>query len=362
MMAAISDLGDLQDIIVQQFQHQVSLINDEYNLKRKGQQDVIAGLQKQRQETQQLFAEHMAGLQAQLALARTYSTTASQLQGTIDSLTTGPGSALSGAERFSLLQSRASALRAELQGASLSARPALMGELSGVLQTMLGVGIFQKPSPQHAELFNNIVAEIEQLRDDAQLEADRAISIERQMLDAELAMQASLREIDNRIAHETHVMEALSAQEQAAIDALRDATVHVIADLKMQQIEIGRIANLKLKEAEQALVKELEELGLPTDMDLATVTVLGDLEKTISSLNGILPTLTTGAGANYTTGTSGMSNYTVNFSGMQVSSAASTGSVEADAQTLGRGIARVILEEYRTGALGREIRADMERH
>ena len=424
MMTAVENLGKLQDIMVAQFQERErqiratlqntirgiqetskqnqELIKEEYNLKRAAQQEVIDGLNTERSAQQELFQERLNNLQTDLQIAQAFQQTANSLRSTVESMVTGAASPLSAQERFGFLESRAAALRGQLQSATLANRPQIMSDLSGVLQSMLGVGIFQRPSPEHAELFNNIVTEIEALQEEARIVGETSASIEQQILTVQTEQKDVLAHIENRIAQETAVLQSISEDEQRAlqeetdrmeaaihaatasaeqqIDALRQATIAAITDLQNQQIEIGRLARIKLAEAEQAIVDELEALGLPTDRDLALITTLGDLNATIEALDktlkGIRPaargfTGTVHRPTLFLAGENGAEHVQISprgsggrgvvfdLSGMNINTNGSSGS---EATAIGKGLARVLLEEYRNGPLGREIRADMERH
>jgi len=358
MMAAIDDLGRLQDLLVEQFQMHAEQIRAEYALKRENQQRVINNLRDERSETEKLYQVQIEGLRERLAIAKAYEQQADALQSTLTQLMTGGTSPLSGQEQLSFLQSRAATLRAQITGASDAERPALMGELSTVLQGMLGLGVFQRPSPEHAALFNDVVAEIEALQQSARDEADKAIAIEQQILDTELAMQVALSSIDQQIHHQQLALERLSGQEQQAINSARAATVAAISDLRDQQIELGRVAGLKLKDAETAIVEELEALGLPTDLDTATIAVLDRLDGTLDTLDTTLNTLLSPASNNNGSQSDGV---TFDMTGMQIS-ATTTGNAQQDGERLGRGFAAAVVHEYRTGELGRVVRQDMERH
>lgn len=84
---------------------------------------------------------------------------------TIYEIVTGPGSILQKTEQLAFLQRRAAHLRRRLETAAPEEYPAMCNQLTRILQRQLQVSPFQAPSQDAHDLHNNVIKELEQLRD-----------------------------------------------------------------------------------------------------------------------------------------------------------------------------------------------------
>lgn len=100
-----------------------------------------------------------------------------QLGDTISSLLTGSTSPLSSFEKTALLQGKADTLRSRLPGATDAELPAILNDLSGVLQEQLSLSPFDRFSEDFRSQFFAIVSELKQLQSQAQARIDASAEV-----------------------------------------------------------------------------------------------------------------------------------------------------------------------------------------
>lgn len=388
---------------------QIDALQDEKDMIREAYEDRIDALQREKDAVQDAFRTRIDALQTELDIAEDFQKVAENLQETINRLVVGDRSALTGVEQLNFLQRQASQLRSQLAGAAEGDRPALMEELADVLEQMLGLDIFQRPSPEYLMLFTAIVQEIEALRDQAKAAGADVQSIEEQILATEQQMEstldsidaqiettrnqmdAALKAVDNQIEQLRKDAEALSQQEQAAVEAaqaaadaqlqaLRDETtrnLQNLADLEDQLLS----EQIRRLEAQRAILEaQLIEL---TDVETATamladpqgalIVTLAHINITLASLDTTLaqivpaqmgysnPSLTGTTlfaghkGEQVYIGPPGGNKSTVVFSPTFVTNFQGPANVSGGMQA-GRGMSQVLINEWNSGPLGKLVR------
>lgn len=257
----------------------------------------------EKEATQDLFQERLDGLRDELQVAQDFRQAAKQLQSTIDQivLSTSP---FSDPEKFSFTQRRAAELRAALATAPQERRPELIQELSQVLQDQLSLGQKLLDPQQFGSLFRDVMAELEQNRDEATAQGDRVELIQQEIASTSAQMEASLRSIDLR-AEQVRAdaeaqqqafkdqAEALSLQEQAAIDAAEAETSARIDQLRLEAVQeiinLGKIEDAILAEQQRRVQEQL-------DLSAEQVRILGSIDGGIfrleESLTGFFDSIT----------------------------------------------------------------------
>lgn len=388
---------------------QIDALQDEKDMIREAYEDRIDALQREKDAVQDAFRTRIDALQTELDIAEDFQKVAENLQETINRLVVGDRSALTGVEQLNFLQRQASQLRSQLAGAAEGDRPALMEELADVLEQMLGLDIFQRPSPEYLMLFTAIVQEIEALRDQAKAAGADVQSIEEQILATEQQMEstldsidaqiettrnqmdAALKAVDNQIEQLRKEAEALSQQEQAAVEAAQ-----AVADAQLQALREETTRNLQnLADLEDQLLTEqirrlesqraileaqlIELVGVEqatamlADPQGALIVTLAHINITLASLDTTLaqivpaqmgysnPSLTGTTlfaghkGEQVYIGPPGGNKSTVVFSPTFVTNFQGPANVSGGMQA-GRGMSQVLINEWNSGPLGKLVR------
>lgn len=176
-------------------------------------------------------------LQRELAVAQAFGQVLAQAKQLLQQLEITTASPLPGFARADILESQISELRARMLSATGEERARLQSELLGLLQQRIGLAqeLFQRPSPEYLEVFNATVAEISQLRDEAQTEADRALDLQEQL-------NALAEQTNAGISNLTDVTMYLSGEERAELAAIAARR----AELEAEAREIDRQAQERL--------------------------------------------------------------------------------------------------------------------
>ena len=398
--------------INEELRQQQDAIRAEFAARRAAIEATIAGLQKQRDQTQELFQVQLDGLRKQLKVAQEFQRVAEGLKQTIASLVTGPQSTLSGSAQFAFLQRQAAAIRARLATATAAEKPALIEELSRILQQELQVGQLQKPSPEFQALFSSIIKELESLQKQAEAAGGKAASIEQQILDTELAMKTALASIDTQIAAQRDLLNSLSQQEQAALkaaadaaavkiaaatkeakdatDVLREAAVKKLQELADLEDSLLKEQINRLEAQKQTAMAQLEKLvGVEEASRLlaagtgAQLLLMGDMVASLRSIDEQLGNLTPAAAGfsgvvsrprlflagehgpeqvTITPGSTSAGARTITFAPQITVTMQGSNNPQEDGERLGRGLSQALLSEWRHGPFGAEIRREIQRH
>ena len=376
-------------------------INADYNARRAAlaneaqaaqaaSESRLSALAQERDDTQRLFQERIDGLQEELQIAQEFRQVAESIQDTINGLVQS-SSRFSGPEQIAIFEQQADALRRRLQGTTGSERAAIIEQLSSVLQQQLAAGEEVMSQSAFSDMFDSVVKELESLRDEAAVEGDRVEQIQNAIAQTTAQMQISLESIDAQMEAERAAAaaaqqafaaqaEALSQQEQAAVAAAQAATDAEIAALRMEAVaEIQRLAviedqilaeQLKRAEYEVSLTEEQVTIlhSINSGIDNLTASIVGFLDSAISAQTGYegwvrKPQLfITHPNEHVRISPSGpAANNQVTFAPSISVSMNGGGNTEVDAQKLARGLSQAMLNEWRNGQMGREIRQTVER-
>lgn len=311
----IEVLTQAQDLAVERYQAELQGIQDnlaatvegirqEFEAKRVASQAAIEALQTEKQQTQELFQSRIAGLQTELQVAQRFQQLGQSLQQQIQGILVGQGSALQGPEQLAFLQRQAEGLRQQLSRASGADQADVIQQLSGTLQQQLSFrNLFGSAGSQG--LFNEVVQELEGLRDQANREGTKAEILQQRIADTSAQMAAALGRIDQQIAGQQALAQRLSQQEQqaivsaqASVDAsirdLRDRTAQTLRDLAVKRDEFLQEQIQRLTEqrdlTKEQLVKQFgsaEAERLLKDPVNANTLALGIINPSLLGIKGV---------------------------------------------------------------------------
>lgn len=253
----------------------------------------IQALSKERDQTQELFQARLDGLREELQIAQDFRRVAEGLQQTINQLVQS-ASPFSQPEQLAAFQRQAAELRAQIASAPPERQAQLIEELGNVLSTQLQIGKEFLDPTAFGVLFNSVVSEMERLRDQATTSGDRVESIQQQIADTTVQMDAALRSIDTRIeqtradaqaaqaAYQAQA-EALSEQERLAVAQAEASTNAEIETLRLAAVEeIRKLAVIE----DQLLAEQIRRAQEQAQLDATQIGVLQNLNVSIENLNG----------------------------------------------------------------------------
>ena len=262
-------LNQAQDLAVERYQAELQGIQDnlaastdairrEFEAKRQTSQQVIEGLQREKQQVQELFQSRLEGLRDELQVAQKFEQLGKSLQQQITSLVTGQGSTLSAPEQLAFLQRQSAGLRAELKTAPKSEQAGLIEELSRNLQQQLSFRTLFGAAGSD-QLFNDVVRELESLRDQANREGSKAQDLQLQIASTTAQMNTALGRIDQQITGQQNLLTRLSGQEQAAVKAAQEQADFAIKDLRDRTAQTLRTLAAERDKFLQEQIKRLTE-------------------------------------------------------------------------------------------------------
>jgi chromosome segregation ATPase len=234
----------------------------------------IEALQEEARQAQEAARTRLEALQKELQIAQAFQQLGDSLQQQIQALLASPAAPLSPPEQLAYFQRQAEALRQRAATVTGLDRVQVLGELQAVLQQMLQVSPFQRPSADFADLFADILRELEQLRDQALAEGARAETVEQEILAVGQQIEADLQRIEDEIKAEqeaiervqeelSRTLEAISARLEAELEAISTGLTGDLEALNRQTQEqvqyLQRLADEELKAVRDALAGELEK-------------------------------------------------------------------------------------------------------
>lgn len=234
----------------------------------------IEALQEEARRVQEAARTRLEALQKELQIAQAFQQLGESLHQQVQALLASPAAPLSAPEQLAYFQRQAEALRQRAATATGLDRVQVLGELQAVLQQMLQVSPFQRPSADFADLFNDILRELEQLRDQALAEGARAKTVEQEILSVEQQIEADLQRIEAEIKAEqeaiervqeelSRTLEAISERLEAELEAINTGLTRDLDALNRQTEEqvqyLQRLAEEEIKAVRDALAGELEK-------------------------------------------------------------------------------------------------------
>lgn len=415
--AIISDYDAQKQELENALADQITAIQDQFDAARQELEDYyqeqrdtidaqVKALEKQKDLQQKIEKARLDALQKELKIAEAFRGVAEDIQGVINHLVVGNLSTLSGGEQLGFLQRQAESLRSQISGASPEDQPNLIKKLIDVLQQELGLDIFQRPSPEYKALFESVVGELEVLKSAAEAQGSTVEDIQRSIDQTTQQMSDTMDSIDQQIqalrdradalSKEQRAAEKdLSNQEKAAIDAAKDATQAAIRQLAVDTAakltELHDLEDQLLVEqarrAEQQRQDAIDKLGTlvkPEDIDILLANPLAASALTLASLKTILIDTnhllggTISAQQGFQGGPLEKNQLFIAHKGEYVNighqrDGGSSGDMVfsptiqvtvpagTDGQSIGRGISNAMMQEWRYGATGIEMRKYMSR-
>lgn len=195
-------------------------------------------------------------LQQQLGIAEEFKRVLDDAERMVKELTFSSSNPLGGFARLDLLGNAIAQAEQRVAGSTGSDRAAAASELLDLLQQRLGMvqqeGLFQRPSGQYLDVYNDTLRRIASVQGVAQTEADRALDLQQRI--ADLSQQTT----DAIVSIATGGVR-FTADEQARIDA-------IAAEEAERQEALARLA-----EEEAALQQELVEIQRRLDTEITAL-------------------------------------------------------------------------------------------
>lgn len=195
-------------------------------------------------------------LQQALGIAEEFKRVLDDAERMVKELTFTSANPLGGFARLDLLGNAISQAEARVAGSSGSDRAAAASELLDLLQQRLGLvqqeGLFQRPSGEYLDVYNDTLRRIAQVQGVAQPEADRALDLQQRI--ADLSQQTT----DAIVSMATGGVR-YTADEQARLDAIAE-------EEKERQLALAALA-----EEEAALNEEMAEIQRRMDAEITAL-------------------------------------------------------------------------------------------
>jgi len=178
-----------------------------------------------------------AALQAELAIAQRFASVLQQAQQLIDQMRLTGISPLPTSVRGDMLEGDIASLRSRYASATGEQRADLAGQLVSLLQQRMQFAgeIYQRPSAEYQNAYNRTMLELSSIRDEAQTEAQRAISLQEQLNGLQEGTTVAVNTSSDRMAY-------LSAQETARLAEIE--TQRALLDAEMRVIDIKEAADI----------------------------------------------------------------------------------------------------------------------
>lgn len=224
--------------------------------------DQIRALQDQKSLIEDAARERIDALQEELRLAEQWNSVIAATDRLLDQLTFTRASPLPTGARLNLAGEEVERLREAFEGATGQERQDIAGELLSALETQLGLAqeFFQRPSPEYEELYNQIVREVNALRDEAVSEADRALLIQQQILAVNEQKLSEIAAIDRKIAAVEEAQAAQLASIDQQIEATRNQVVSAQIQTAAQAERLQEQANAEIQALRDQAVDRLESI------------------------------------------------------------------------------------------------------
>lgn len=170
------------------------------------------------QAQQAVNAQRIEGLQRELALTQQWRGVLDRITQIIDQMRLTATNPLAASGRLGLARGDSDLARIAYQGAAGEARTAAAGRYVEALQRQLGLAgeVFQRPSMEYQDAYNDIIRQLTEVQGEARTEAERALDLQAEI--------ARLTEVQNalteRIQQSGAATAAATAQSSAELDAL----------------------------------------------------------------------------------------------------------------------------------------------
>ena len=224
----------------------------------RAHQERIEQIRTEGQVYQKAQNEKLKGLQEELQLAQAFAQLAQQIKASLQGLLTSGASPLSPTEQFALISRQADITRQGGVGAVGQARLTSLSEQQRLILQQIQAIPFQRPSADYAEVFNELVRQLEELQRQAEEEGARTQSIEQQILDTQRESEQHLEELNRRIEVET---EAIEREREALEEKLKNLQDQLETDIKSLEEETTKKAEELRATAEAELEKTRQELA-----------------------------------------------------------------------------------------------------
>lgn len=200
----------------------------------------------QRAAAEALRQAQIEGLQAQLSIAQQFIAVLNQADALLRDLTFGSANPLGGFGRLELLNNAIRDAEATVAGSTGADQANAAQQLLTLLQQRLGLvqqeGLFQRPSPEFLQIYNDTLRRIAEVRDTAQPIADQALALQEQIA----ALQAQTNDAVRGL--------------QAAVVQYSEAELSRLGEIDTAEAKF-QLALLRIATREQALQEELVALA-----------------------------------------------------------------------------------------------------
>ena len=277
---------ELQQTIIQDFQDRLEI----------GLTEIAEGLEEKAKKLQETTEEQLETLNKQYNVSQAMGQLGDQLKNTLNQMTASPASPLSQSLRFDFTGRQIRGIRTQLESASGEDRVKLLNELSQALLSRQSQTPFQRGSDRYEDVWNEIYTELEQIRDEALAEGEKAKNIQEEI--KELNKQANLEmeklrkqaefegeKLRKQLANEMMVhLSALEKLQKGIHDSITKATIEELEDRK-KELEDRKV---ELEDQKKILEEQLAELKAGTSALHEQKTQLEELQRELQAGTSVL--------------------------------------------------------------------------
>lgn len=241
----------------------------------KGHQARVEQIRDEAKEYTKATNERIKGLQKELQFSQAFAQFAEQLKVTLDQLLTSGSNPLSGTEQFALVGQQLSRARQAGVGATGEDKLNSFADQQRLILQQIQAIPFSRPSTDFADVFNDLVKQLEDLKVQAAEEGEKTQTIDQQLLEVQQTAERHLEDLNTAIEAEADAIEREREALQVKIEAMQDKL-----DADLQSLELATVKKGEDLEARTAAELDKVRQGLASELQ-AQLAVLHEISVAI---------------------------------------------------------------------------------